>query len=409
MTQLKITTRYVPDVRLTVLVTAVVGCCMCSAHEVDRTTEESSIAAALGRVLMAKSDGNGNLALAEDWRVLATANRGELFELLAALDDASPVAANWIVTAADAANARLIDANRPLATERLTEFTLDTRRAFAARRWTLRELIRTVPERTDELLAKLLNDPVAQFRHPAVQQLIDKAERQDEKNEQVKLYQRAIAAARDEDQVRHIVDKLASLGHTTSLAEHFGWVMNWYVTGPFGNAKGHGYDTVYPPERLSLNAGQDIFDFNASYQGESDQVSWSTVAASDKTGEVDLNQAIGQLTEVVGYGAAIVKSPREQEVAIRLRMQNSFKLWLNGRLMMAQPIGHTGNSFDQYSVAAELRKGPNLLVIKSLQVAPPEPHPFFKTWHICVRICDSTGKGLRLKQPAPPNDQEGSR
>ena len=81
-------------------------------------------------------------------------------------------------------------------------------------------------------------------------------------------------------------------------------------------------------------------------------------------------------------------------------------MWLNGKLVFEQPIGHTGNFFDQYTVPVKLQAGPNLILIKSCQTPGPAEHPFLKNWQFGLRVCDATGAAVLAanRQPTPELD-----
>ena len=142
-----------------------------------------------------------------------------------------------------------------------------------------------------------------------------------------------------------------------------------------------------------------------------------------RNGNVDLNKAIGEHLDAVGYGAAIFDSERDQPAELRLRQQNSAKVWVNGDLVFSQAIGHTGNFFDQYIVPVDLKKGPNLILVKSCQWPGPVEHPFFRNWQLSVRVTDQTGDAILStnrpptpeldplpgqRQPAESTDESGS-
>jgi hypothetical protein len=208
---------------------------------------------------------------------------------------------------------------------------------------------------------------------------------------------------------------LERLGQPVDLVDHFGYVRHWCVRGPFDNVDGEGFDTVYPPEsrnwrelasRLRSTTTPSPNTSTDRQNGSAESaVSWKSVTCSEPDGDVDLNKVFGELKDVLAYGAAVIESDRQQDVEIRLRVQNAFKLWLNGQLLVEQPVGHTGNSFDQYVVQATLKEGDNLLLIKSCQVKPIQQMAFFDVWHFCVRLSDSTGGGLTgcASQPLGPS------
>ena len=172
-------------------------------------------------------------------------------------------------------------------------------------------------------------------------------------------------------------------------------MIDWYIVGPFDNTGGEQFETAYPPESLSLQAYEDIVSGDVgTMDGKSGKIAWKKVQAKATNGDVALNDEIQKLRDVLGYGATVFVSDGPQQVDVRLRLQNSFKIWLNGKLLLAQPVGHTGNSFDQYKVRADLQPGKNLLVVKSCQVNLSGATEFYDNWHFCVRVCDSTGAAI---------------
>src|SRR5947209_2842767 len=62
-------------------------------------------------------------------------------------------------------------------------------------------------------------------------------------------YRKAFAATNDVPQAQLLAGRLKELGTTVSLAEHFGFLTDWYVIGPFDARGGKGFQTAYPPER----------------------------------------------------------------------------------------------------------------------------------------------------------------
>ncbi len=147
--------------------------------------------------------------------------------------------------------------------------------------------------------------------------------------------------------------ELKKLDHEVDLGAQFGYLIDWYIIGPFDNTDGKGFDTPQAPESLTLEQYRQIVAGTAGpLQGRAGPVRWKQVQAKPENGDVNLNEGIEKLRSVLAYGATVFASERAQQVDVRLRIQNSFKIWLNGQLLTSQPVGHTGNSFDQYIVCA---------------------------------------------------------
>src|SRR5437667_18240 len=56
------------------------------------------------------------------------------------------------------------------------------------------------------------------------------------------------ASTRDLPQSRAVAAKLKEHGATVSVADHFGFLRDWYVIGPFDARGMKGFKAVYPPE-----------------------------------------------------------------------------------------------------------------------------------------------------------------
>src|SRR5205809_469736 len=68
----------------------------------------------LDKIKAVGREGAGNVEAARAWRELTQRGPGALIEILTALDDASPRAANWLRTAVAAIAERTVEAGKPL-------------------------------------------------------------------------------------------------------------------------------------------------------------------------------------------------------------------------------------------------------------------------------------------------------
>lgn len=347
--------------------------------------------------------------LATSWKVAAEASFAELPKILLAMDDATPAGINWLTTGADAIVDRSLKQRAALQTEPIIAIAEETGHSAAARKSAYAVLQRVAPEKAEQWILTRIDDPLAEFRRPGVAQLLTKfeelKEEEDSDDQCLELLSKALTHARDSDQVSEIAKAMEELGQPVVLADHFGFVKSWYLIGPFDNADGSGYETVLEPEKLALESSElpmGIVDGQAKMETSLGATSWKPYSADSDSGNVDLQKALGPVEQGVGYGLAAIQMSNEKKVELRFRVQNSFKCWLNGELIIEQPIGHTGNFFDQYKVPVTLNEGTNLLLIKTCQTTPPQALDFFKIWHLGVRLSDETGAGLTFEQPELP-------
>ena len=339
--------------------------------------------------------GSGNQRAATAWQKLAAADAGQLPTILAGLDDAGPLAANWIRAAVDTVAERQLRAGGKLPADRLEVFVNDTGHAPRARRLAYEWLVRVDPSAEDRLIPKMLDDPSLELRRDAVARLIREAEAladTDQAADVPGVYEMALSAARDPDQLKLIDQRLKDLGKRVNLARHFGFIQRWKVVGPFDNTDEKGFHVAYPPERT--------VDYGARLAGKSGQVEWTDHVGKDVLGKIDLNvlgkidlnEILSPEKEVCAYAAAKFVSPGQREVEFRFSSYNAVKLWLNGKPIAECNVYHSGSQMDQYAVTGRLETGPNTILIKVCQNA--QTQDWAKVWAFQLRVCDATGGGL---------------
>ncbi|HWA97308.1 MAG TPA: hypothetical protein VG713_02400 [Pirellulales bacterium] len=332
----------------------------------------------------------GNRAATTAWSVAAAASTDQLPQLLAAIDNASPLGANYLCAAIDAVAERAAAAGHPLPRDALEQYVLDTRHGPRSRRlayeW-LAQIDATAPQR---LIAGFLNDPSLELRREAVAGLIDEGNRLIEtmkplqRDEGIALLRRAFDAARDVDQIEKLDQHLTKLDQTIDLARHFGFITTWRLLGPFDNRDKTGFDVVYPPEQT--------IDFAAHYAGKYRELTWHRYTTADRQGKVDLNEALGKDMGCAAYAAAEFYSPREQAVELRWGSPNATKLWLNQRAVARYPVYHTGTSIDKYQARAMLQPGRNTILLKICQ--NEQTQSWAQVWEFQLRVCDTIGTAI---------------
>ena len=122
-------------------------------------------------------NGVGHREATAAWSELARADADKLPEILAGLDGAGPLAANWIRTAVDAIAERQLQQGRTLPAAELEKFVLDKQRDPRARRLAYEWLVRVDASAKDRLIPGMLDDPSWEMRRDAVARLIDQAGR----------------------------------------------------------------------------------------------------------------------------------------------------------------------------------------------------------------------------------------
>ena len=117
----------------------------------------------------------------------------------------------------------------------------------------------------------------------------------------------------------------------------------------------------------------------------------------DDYGIVDLNKPFGDLKEVTGYATTTFYSDKAKKVELRLGSQNGWKIWLNGKELFGRDEYHRNMEIDQYRVAADLKAGPNVILVKVCQNEQKEE--WTKNWDFQLRVTDAIGTPIAQAKP----------
>ncbi len=341
-------------------------------------------------------EGHGHREASYAWAELtAQADADDLPTILAGMDDAGPLAENWLRAAVDAIAERRVQATGQLPVAPLEKFLAQTDHNPRARRLAYEWIARVDETAPDRLIPGMLDDPSLELRRDAVTRLVTtaRAAADQDKAAAIATYRTALDAARDLDQVKSITEALDELGAPVDLAHHYGFIVDWHLVGPFDNRGGKGFAAVYPPE--------ESVDFDATYSTPEGKTSWITHHTDDAYGSVDLNKALGKHMGVVGYAAAEFLSDDAQTVDIRIGSENAIKLWLNGKLLFAAEAYHANSAIDQYLGQGQLKPGRNVILVKVCQ--DEQTVDWAQSWAFQLRVCDASGQAV-LSTDRPPAD-----
>ena len=348
-------------------------------------------------------EGKGNAAAAKAWSVLAAADASALPDILAGMDGANPLAANWLRAAVDAVVTKA-GGNGKLPLDSLVRFLGETKHDPRARRLAFDLVKGADPARAEKLLDGMVEDPSVELRRDAVAKVIARAEAlkgEEKKEEALAAYQKAFAASRNVEQIQALATAIRELGGTVDLTGHFGFLRQWQIVGPFDNSEGKGFAAVYPPEEK--------LDLSASLDGKEGQVSWQAVETGDEYGIVNVNltypppappadakAADGESKEglkgVLAYAVTDFVSAEDRPAEIRLGCKNAWKIWLNGEPVFEREEYHRGMEIDQYRMPVTLRKGPNTILVKLCQ--DEQRRPWTTEWEFQLRVCDEVGTAI---------------
>jgi hypothetical protein len=354
---------------------SLVLCPLAQAADLDRS---------IASLRLVTADGEGNVEAAGAWNRVVAADPEELPKVLAAIKGAGPLGANWLRAAADAI-AEAAHEKGALPAAELEKFTLDQSQDPRARRLAYEWLARADATASERIIPRLLHDPSVEFRRDAVARLMGQGEQLVASDRQAAgdALMEALNAARDEDQIRAIVEQLKKLERKVDLPRHFGFLVNWQVVGPFDNTGRTGFEKAYPPEE---NADAE------EYPGKSGVVRWQDYSSADDYGMVDFNQPLGAQKETVAYAKTVFLSPEDRDAELRLGCKNAWKIWLNGELIFGRDEYHRGMSIDQYILPVKLKKGANDILVKCCQ--NEETQTWTVEWQFQLRVCDASGTAI---------------
>lgn len=317
-----------------------------------------------------------------------------LTQVLAGMDGANPLATNWLRGVAEAIALSHVEQGKELPIAELEKFFAQTKHSPRGRRLAY-ELIASVdPMAEQRLIPPLQTDPSLELRYDAIRLAMEKGAKleKEDKEAATKLYREAFANVREVEQTKQLAAKLKELGETVDMPTRMGFVVDWRLIGPFDNSQDLGWDKAFEPEKK--------VDFAAECKGVSGPVKWIEHHTDDEFGNVDLNAVLGKHKGAIAYAAAEFISDKDQTVDIRLGCINANKIWVNGELVTANRVYHTGMVIDQYQGQAKLKKGKNLILVRISQNEQTEP--WAQDWKFQLRVSDALGGPILAQDRVVP-------
>jgi hypothetical protein len=220
------------------------------------------------------------------------------------------------------------------------------------------------------------------------------------KQTQIVSYRALLGHVRDIGQVKLVAARLKDAGENVSVADHLGFLRDWYVIGPF-DAKGmKGFTATYPPEEK--------LDLSAEYDGKQKKVGWKRFpvpepapsAFNDKGLIVSVREPLGDADDAVAYAYTAFKVPTETAVEFRGAADDNFTVWVNGERAFGFEEYRNGVRLDRHRFRVKLKAGVNTVLVKVCQ-APRDPTNPEPNWEFLLRIVDESGKGVTFPSELP--------
>jgi hypothetical protein len=338
-------------------------------------------------------DAIGSTKARSAWEKLVELGPEVLPRVLEAMDTPNTVTVNWLRTAFE----RIVEtaekkADKHLDAAPLLKFAADRRRQGRARRLALDEAERLKPGSREQVIRGALDDP--EFRYEAIDlRLKDLATSKD-----AAAFREAFTASRDLEQSRRIAAKLKELKVDVSVADHMGFLRQWYVIGPFDSEKGMGFKTEYPPEKK--------VDLQETFDGkDGKKLVWKKHSVEETTSGrhaalVDLRKPLGDAEDAVAFAWTTIKVEKASEVEFRGSADDNFTVWVNGERVFGFEEYRNGVRLDRHRFKVRLKAGANTVLVKICQASLDETNRD-PNWEFMLRICDATGKGIDFKPALP--------
>lgn len=337
-------------------------------------------------------EGAGSPAARAAWDRLVARGPSVLPRLLEAMDSPDAVVANWLGTAFDrVAEAALKAGGKGIDAGALLDFAADAGRQGRARRLALEVVERLRPGTQKRLLAGWMNDP--EFRYDAVAQRLEGLEREKglPRKKAVAGYREAFAATREPDQARRAAARLKALGVEVSVAEHLGFLADWFAIGPFDANGMKGFKSVYPPEK-KVDLGEELEGKDGK------KLRWKRYRVQELPGGrfpilVSLREPLGDADDAVAYAHSAIRVGAARDVEFRGAGDDNLTVWVNGERLFGFEEYRNGVRLDRHRFRTRLRAGVNTVLVKVCQ-APLDPTSPEPNWEFLLRVTDETGKGI---------------
>lgn len=355
------------------------------------STSADNVSDAIGVLQSVEAGGKGSVAARKAVQTLVDqGGEKSLIPILKGFRSTDLLGANWLRNAFEEVASAHLASGKALPADVLEAFIADTRESPAARRLAYDILLKQDASIADRLIPGMLLDPSSEFRRDAVSRLLADATKQTTPEAATPLYRKALTGAVHEDQVKTIAEALRKNGDTVNIQQHFGFVSEWKIAGPFDNKEEKGFAVAYAPEaEVSTPGGVNL---TAEYDGQLGKVQWQPVATDEDFGVVNIAKQIQNYKGSVMYAAATWTSPRDQNLEVRLGTPNAWKLWVNSKLVFEREEYHRGSRMDQYQVPVSLKRGANAILLKVCQ--NEQTQEWAQEYQFQVRVCDATGSGV---------------
>ncbi len=222
----------------------------------------------------------------------------------------------------------------------------------------------------------------------AAAQVAESLQKAGQKQKAINLCVEAARSASDLTTIRHLVERLRSLGaaeYVAEMAQRSGFVVNWWALGPLPNR-----ETLLQEDYIDTSQPVNI---TKPIEVEGKEYRWKHVILEDPSGQLNLERIVARQNNVGAYLYAEIHSTDEQEAVFKIGSDDDVFCWLNGELVHKFE-GSRGWRPDQDVVNVQLKQGTNWILMKVLNGGAQ--------WAASLRITDQHGTPLMLQPQVNP-------
>ncbi len=195
------------------------------------------------------------------------------------------------------------------------------------------------------------------------------------RDDAIAIYKQIVDLELGETLAAEATKKLFALGVPYSLAAKKGYIVSWWMIGPFGCRDMRDAKRPRPPER--------DLDLTKVHREGSLELRWQLRHTLHPQGLIDCNALFTPNDRVLIYAYTELTAPQPMAVKLWLRRDDGLTLWLNGKVLYNVHTSH-GTAVGEYSVDAKLVRGKNRLLVKSSEGGG--------AWGFSLRMTDPAGK-----------------
>jgi hypothetical protein len=108
---------------------------------------------------------------------------------------------------------------------------------------------------------------------------------------------------------------------------------------------------------------------------------------------------LGKHKGAIAYARTEFRAGESREVEFRIGCITGHKIWLNGELVTANHVYHTGMYIDQYTARGRLKSGKNVILLKLAQ--NEQTDSWAQDWRFQLRVCDQYGTAIPSQDRGP--------